>query len=125
MPSPRMVALLLAVMLPVVGGAGAAETTGEYAVSIRNLPLSAGELIVSFQIDVTAGAIQSISNIPVGWHLVLNNDASWQTRIIANSTVGAASLQPDDLRKVQFVVKKNEFGDLKFELSGVVSVTKD
>jgi hypothetical protein len=125
MCSSRVVTLLSAVMLTLLVDAGAAEKTDQYTASIRNLPVSGGEVVVSFEIDVIAGAIQSISNIPVGWHFVVDNDASWQTKLIAKATVGAASLQPEHLRNVQFVVKKNEFGDLKFELSGVVYVTKD
>ena len=104
---------------------GSSETTEAYIVSIPNLRASSGELVVAFEVDVTAGAIQSVSNLPVGWYFVLDNDASWHTKIKANSTVGAASLTPENLKKIQFVVKKNEFGDLKFELSGAVAVTKD
>ena len=105
--------------------AGAAQRTAEYGVSIPNLPVAPGESIVSFEINVTAGAIQSVMNVPVGWYLVVDNDASWRTKIKANTTVGAAALKPEDFKQLRFVVKKNEFGDLKFKLTGTVSVTKD
>jgi len=124
MSSSRLLSPFAMILLMVVNAAAAGKTD-IYTVSIPNLRVSAGESVVSFEVDVTAGAIQSVSNIPLGWYFVVDNDASWLTKIKANSTVGAASLKPEDLRKVQFVVKKNEFGDLKFELSGVVSVTKD
>jgi hypothetical protein len=113
----------LALMLLV--SAGAAEKPAEYTVSISNVRVSAGESVVSFEIDVTAGAFESVSDVPVGWYLTVDNDASWQTKIKANTTVGAAALKPEDLRKLRFKVKKNEFGDLKFDLAGTVSVTKD
>ena len=106
----------------------AAEGKGkyrEYTVSIPNVQLAPGEVVVSFEIDITAGAIASVSEIPVGWYLNLDNDASWQTTVKANTQVGAASLSSKDLRELHFVVRKNEFGDLKFNLAGVVSVTKD
>lgn len=120
----RFVSLFsLVLILPVT--VHAAEKTEEYTVSIPSLRVSPGESVVSFEIDVTAGAIRSLSNIPVGWYLVVDNDASWQTKIKANTTVGAAALKPEDLSKVRFVVEKNEFGDLRFEITGAVSVTKD
>ena len=121
--SKTVSAVSLLVTLLVV--AAAAGQTAEYTVSIPSPQISTGELVVSFEIDVTAGAFQSVSNMPVGWYLVVDNDASWRTKIEANTTVGAASLKPEDPRKLRFVVRKNEFRDLKFELAGAVSVTKD
>jgi len=120
---PRFLFLFCLVLLPI--STGNAEKVERYTVSIPHLRFFSGESVVSFEIDVSAGAIQSVANIPVGWYFVVDNDASWQTKITANSTVGAASLTAEEFKKLQFVIKKNEFGDLKFELSGAVSVTKD
>ena len=105
--------------------AGVAQKTAEYSVRIPGLRVAPGESVVSFEIYITAGAIQSVLNVPVGWYLVVDNDASWQTKIKANTTVGAAALKPEDFKRFRFLVKKNEFGDLKFELAGTVSVTKN
>jgi len=81
--------------------------------------------VVSFEVDVTAGAFESASNLPVGWYIAIDNDASWQTKITANTTVGAAALKPEEFEKLRFSIDKNESGGLKFRLSGIVSVTKD
>jgi hypothetical protein len=84
-----------------------------------------GAAIVAFEVDIAAGAVQSISNIPIGWYITIDNNASWQTRIKANSQLGSASLTPQALSKCEIVVRKNEFGDLKFQVTGTVSSTKD
>lgn len=102
-----------------------AQKSDRYTVSVANAKASNDESIVAFEIHVTAGAIKSVSDLPVGWYFTIDNDASWQTTVKANSMVGAASLRPDELKNLKFVIQKNEFGDLKFNLSGAVFVTRD
>ena len=95
-----------------------------YSVSVQQLKGAAKEeRVVSFEFKVAAGAIRSVSNVPVGWKIVIDNDPSWQTTVRASVVVGSAALQPEDLRSVRLTVEKNEFGDLKFAVSGVVSLT--
>lgn len=102
-----------------------AAETQTYAVSFSNVKAASGEVIVSLQVKAIAGAFVGVLNLPVGWYVDINNDPSWQTEIKANTIVGAASLTPEDLRKLKFLVLKNEFGDLKFSITGDISVTKD
>jgi hypothetical protein len=118
-------AILLLLLMVVPINMGSAEKMETYSVSVSELETSSGEVIVSFAINVTAGAIQSVVNIPVGWYLAVDNDASWQTKIKANTIIGAASLSVEDLRRMKLIIKKNEFMDLKFGLSGIVCFTKD
>lgn len=120
----RLLSLFCFVLLLCAVNAGAANTE-QYTVSARALTVAAGERITNFEIHVTAGAFRGISNIPLGWGLAIDNDASWQTNVTANSGVGAASLTPEEFKKLHFVVEKNEFGDLKFNLSGAAYVTRD
>ena len=120
---PRFIGLI-GVFLMVVASASAAEKTGLCAVSISNVTVSSGEVIGAFEIDVTAGVIETVQNLPVGWYLTVDNDASWRTKITANTTVGAASLTPEQLKKIRLVIRKDETY-LTFKLSGMVSVTKD
>jgi hypothetical protein len=96
-----------------------------YQVSIRGVELSSGEVITNVEVKVRAGAFRAISNMPVGWYLGVQNDASWQTSVTANSLVGAASLSNEELKRLTFLIEKNEFIDLKFNISGAVYVTKD
>ena len=39
--------------------------------------------------------------------------------------VGAAALSPEELKKLKFLMEKNEFEGLKFQIEGTVSVTED
>lgn len=39
--------------------------------------------------------------------------------------VGAAALSPEELKKLRFLIEKNEFGDLRFQIEGTVVVTTD
>lgn len=98
----------------------------KYSISIPDLKIPDGESVISIEINVTAGAFATFENIPVGWYVVIDNDASWQVSIKANTTVGAASLAPDEFKQLRFVIikEKNPRG-LEFGLSGVVGVTKD
>ncbi len=120
--------LLRAVLLLSLAVSAVAQNTshkGEtVSVSVSHLVSSAGERVVSFEIEVTAGTVQAASNLPIGWYVVVDNDASWRTKVKGNTTVGAAALSADDFQKIRLTVKKDE-AYLKFALSGMVSVTKD
>ena len=66
--------------------------------------------------------MQTISNIPMGWYVELDNDASWKTTIKGNTSVGAAALYPDELRKLHITVQKDTTNK-PFAVSGTVAVT--
>jgi hypothetical protein len=121
----RILAPLILTFIGAFLSSSAAAQNGNYAISFSNLGASGDEVIVSLEIDVTAGAFVDILNLPVGWYITVDNDGSWQTEIKANTLVGAASLPPDKLKTLQFVIRKNEFEDLKFKVTGVVSLTKN
>lgn len=94
-------------------------------VSIQNVQLRSGERIVGLELHLVAGAIDSVNSLPVGWYFSVNNDPSWQTSVVANARVGTAALDVNSLREISFRTRKNEFGDLKFQISGAVIVTTD
>lgn len=102
-----------------------AEQTEMISLSFGKLDLKKNEQIVSFTVTVRAGSIASIEHIPPGWSLNLDNDASWTSILKATTTVGAASLSQADLSNIQLLVKKNEFGDIKFGTEADVAVTAD
>jgi len=80
------------------------------------------ERVVAFEIDLTSGMVVSLSNLPKGWYVVVDNDASWRTKVRGNTLVGAAALDPQGFRNIQLTVEKNE-SLLPFAVSGEVSVT--
>jgi hypothetical protein len=104
---------------------GASQSKSVYSVSIPALKVAPGERIISLEIQIKAATVEGVTNLPLGWSFSDDNDPSWQPKIIAATIVGGASLEPADLKKLRLTVRKNEFGDLKFALSGTVSVTKN
>jgi hypothetical protein len=119
----RLLLSCLAFVLFVVGAD--AQNNQRYAVSVDNLALTTGERITNFEIQITAGAFRDISNLPVGWEIDVDNDASWQTTVKASCQVGAASLEPKEFKKLKFLIEKYEYGDAKLGLLGTVYVTRD
>ncbi len=93
--------------------------------SVQTIKVEAGERIVSFEIRIAAGAFRTISDLPLGWTVDIDNDASWHTKVGGSLMVGAAALSPEELKKLKFLIEKNEFEDLKFQIEGTLVVTKD
>ncbi len=93
--------------------------------SVQTIKLAAGERIVSFEIRITAGAFRTISDLPLGWTVDIDNDPSWHTKVTGSLMVGAAALSPEELKKTKFLIEKEEFEDLRFQIEGTVVVTTD
>ena len=113
-----------AVLTTGLGSVGHAGQPELWAVSIPNLNFRPGERAVGFQINLKAAAVYAVEPVPVGWTVVIENNASWVTRIMGKAEVGAASLHPSDFQNL-LTVKKNEFANLKFGLDGEIAVTRD
>ena len=107
--------------------AGVAKSLAQeelWTVSILNLPVSANERVVGFELNIRAGGVASIPSVPMGWTLLIENSPSWHTRIKASLMVGSAAL--DNLFFGEFlVIRKYEFMGLKFNVDGIVVVTED
>ncbi len=95
-----------------------------YSISIPNLKADPDSSITALDIQVNAGTVQAIQNIPIGWNLTVEDDASWRSRIRGNSTIGAASLAPDELQRVAFIVRRNETDNFKFDVTGTFTISK-
>ncbi|MGA2086665.1 MAG: hypothetical protein ABSG60_14235 [Terracidiphilus sp.] len=96
----------------------------KYSVSIPSLKLTANERVVGFEIHVNSGRIARVPNIPIGWSLSIDNDASWTTSIKALVTVGAASLDAKFFRRFVVIEKNGSLG-VPFSVRCDVIVTKD
>jgi hypothetical protein len=107
------------------GGIASADELKTYSVSVHSPAIASDDKVVAFDIAVESGAIDSISSIPVGWYVVIDNDASWHASGRANVTVGAAAMRGGDLQRVVVKLIKNEFDGQKFKLSGRLGLTKD
>ena len=94
------------------------------SVSVLHLATSDGERVVSFEFSITSGMVRAISNLPKGWYVTVDNDASWRTHVKGNTLVGAAALSPEEFQQIRLTIEQDETY-LKFDLSGTVSVTKN
>lgn len=68
--------------------------------------------------------VQSISNLPLGWDVQVDNDPSWHTTIKGNIRVGAAGLGANEFCKLRIAIQKDTTYS-KFSVSGKVAVTTD
>ncbi len=112
------------IFLALLTAVGCGEKPDVYSISLSNLKVSLDDSIVSFEVHITAGSVEGISKIPLGWQVAVDNDVNWQSRIRAITTVGAATLAPDELKRLVFTVRRNEYGDATFDVSGILSVSK-
>jgi hypothetical protein len=121
--------LLVAVILMAFGTTAAVPPTTANKnsivnVSIPHVNLQDGERVVSFQVELTAGMVRSVSNLPKGWYVAVDNDASWRTQVKGNTLVGAAAMSAQELENVRIAVEKDETY-MKFSLQATIAATKD
>jgi hypothetical protein len=109
----------------VASAAAVAGSQERYQVSLSGVPLGKNERVVAFELKVNAGAVDSVRNMPAGWHVEVDNDASWTTRVTGGATVGAAALDAERLQNISFTLLKNEFEGLQFKVSAEVVATTD
>jgi hypothetical protein len=78
-----------------------------FSLSMARTVLKKNERVLFFKATVSAGRIVSLHEIPIGWNVHIDNDASWNTGISANATVGAAALEGDFFKDF-LVIEKAE-----------------
>ena|ERR1700735_2123950 len=87
------------------------------SVSLPALHLDAGERVVGFDFDVTSGRIAQITDIPIGWNISADNDASWNTKIHAFVLVAAAALNGSYFKDFAVIERESE-AETPFEIRG-------
>jgi hypothetical protein len=87
--------------------------------------LRPNERIVGLTVELTSARIASLSCAPAGWHLSIDNDPSWKTKLEGMVAVGAAAMEG---RSFQDVLTIERLDDPKMPPFGVrvaVNVTAD
>ena len=116
-----LIATAFLVLVP--GKAGVMRTGGTQAhrhfvlVSLPTLHMAAGERVVGFDFDVTSGRIAQITDIPIGWNVSADNDASWNTKIHAFVLVAAAALNGSYFKDFAVIERESE-AETPFEIRG-------
>jgi hypothetical protein len=96
------------------------------SVSVPVLHLANNERIIGLEIHVRSGRIARLPNIPMGWNISVDNDASWNTIVKGSIVVGAAAMYADFLRDfIVVVVDRDSSSDAPFNMHGEVIVTSD
>lgn len=93
-------------------------------VSIPSLNLSGSERVVGFDIHVHSGRIARLADLPIGWEICVTNDPSWNTRVEASCSVGAAALGREFFKNFMAIEKHSPLG-APFGVEGEVIVTED
>ena len=97
----------------------------EQTFSLQHISLEKGERIESIEISAKGGSFVGLDPLPLGWYLIIDNDPSQQTSIKGDARVGTAALELSQLLRLNIRVRKIEFGNGKFSISGTLVVTKD
>jgi hypothetical protein len=104
---------------------GAASPHRQFvSVSLPALRIAAGERVVGFEFEVTSGRIAQITDIPIGWNISVDNDASWDTKIHASVLVAAAALDGSCFKEFA-VIEKEGNTERPFEIKGKIDVSTD
>ena len=105
--------------------AGAAQPNGQcVTASLPALRIGAGERVVGFDFEVTSGRIAQITDIPIGWNISVDNDASWNTKIHASVLVAAAALDGSYFKDFA-VIEKEGNAETPLEIIGRIAVSTD
>jgi hypothetical protein len=104
--------------------ATAASASTLWLVSAERAALRPGERIVGFELTVTSGRIAALPAIPVGWSVAVENHPTWRTQVTGAILIGAAALDPGDLRDFVVVEAYDSEGG-RFDVTLILTVTAD
>jgi hypothetical protein len=94
------------------------------SVSLPALDIGAGERVVGFDFEVTSGRIAEITDMPIGWNISVDNDASWNTNIHASVLVAAAALDGSFFKDFAAIEREGN-AEIPFEIRGKIDVSTD
>jgi hypothetical protein len=95
-----------------------------YSITIPNAKVEPDWTIVGLDFSINAGSVQAVQNIPLGWTFTVADGATWQTKIKGVCTTQSGSLSADELKKIVFIVRRNEGDNFKFDISGNFTTTR-
>ncbi len=83
-----------------------------------------GDRAIGFDLKVSHGSIRSLPNVPMGWFLLIGNDASGMTDISGNVRVGAAAVDASYFRRFVWLRRQDSETPISRVTLDIV-VTKD
>jgi len=95
-----------------------------YSITMPHLKADPDWTIIGMDLKINAGSVQGVQNIPLGWTFTITDGSEWQSNIKGVCTAQAASLSPDEVKKIVFLVRRNEGENFKFDIGGTYTTTK-
>lgn len=94
------------------------------AYSPRDLRLAPVDEIIGFEIEVSGGGFESISSLPKGWRVTINNRSVSQTRLNADLAFGSETMDAEQMEQVTVVLTQIDLaGQQQFCVTGHLLVT--
>lgn len=75
------------------------------ALLLKNLQVPRGGRVIRLEIHLSGGVLESVSNLPTGWHVGIDNDEPMQTALVAFVSPGPA-LDEADVEKLGLEVRR-------------------
>ena len=95
MSNPKKLYIITFVLVFLTLLSGSALASDVLKLSLSDIRLEKNERIAAFEITINSGRTESLPSLPMGWHLVIDNDPSWTTSIQGVAIVGAAFINSD------------------------------
>lgn len=92
--------LVVAFAYPELDAIAQDGTNRLYIIKEKNIRLFHAGRVVGFHLSINRGAIKSISDIPPGWSIELDNDPSWEGQASGAFIVGAAAVTADRIARL-------------------------
>jgi hypothetical protein len=94
------------------------------SVSITKLPFNGHERVVGFEVKLTSAGVHALPQIPMGWGIYVDNDASWNTTIRGLVGVGAAALYAESFKDF-VIIERAPHKEPEFKVEIEIATTAD
>jgi hypothetical protein len=92
---------------------------------MQRLALNRNEQIIGFVIEISGGGFESISPLPKGWRITIDNKALRHTVLHAELSFGSEVMNIEEMQKIVIKLVSAEFEGMPFRIGGYLLVTVD
>jgi hypothetical protein len=104
---------------------GGRKARSKHSPCRTSLSIEESERVEGIELIIKAGSFIGFDPLPLGWYLIIDNDPSQQTSIKGDARVGTAALEIDSLLRLRIRIRKIEFADRTFSISGTLIATRN
>jgi hypothetical protein len=88
------------------------------AFSLANITLGPTEHVIGFEIEVSGGGFESISALPKGWRISIDNKSVSNTQLSADLAYGDEGITTAILHDIVITLSRIELDGMQFTLAG-------